>query len=436
MASAYPDDLARFVEERIAERPEAAAMPGSARALLAGERLRELLAVAYHATFLREEERPVTFRLLAAEPACIPARVREEGPLQVLPFGTQRPLTVQELRRLAPAAKLMRSLVGVGRQNGSLAIWGIVHSGTGWLSPVFGGRRRGDGLPPLPTVLASGPGRLLVGLGDAVVATLRDGRITEPVQDVFSSAWLPALFQDARGDVMRVHGERMAALGVPVRPVGSDVVRMVGQHFVRRLVSTIRAARHGGTLLLVPPACAAGIAHDDSYVRLKYRFDDGAGRRRFRRILLAILERLATTSPGPPGEPVGWEDFATSQDPVIQELEEALFELAHFVATLADVDGAVVLTKTFELVGFGGEIRGELPLVANVARALDAEGHHVDLEPTDAVGTRHRSVYRIASVFPDALCIVVSQDGAARVVHAPGGVVTYWDQFTGFGLDG
>ena len=47
--------------------------------------------------------------------------------------------------------------------------------------------------------------------------------------------------------------------------------------------------------------------------------------------------------------------------------------MSHLIASLANVDGAVVLTKRFEILGFGAEIAGELPHVTEVRRALDLE---------------------------------------------------------------
>jgi hypothetical protein len=90
--------------------------------------------------------------------------------------------------------------------------------------------------------------------------------------------------------------------------------------------------------------------------------------------------------------------------------------MAYLVAGCAEVDGAVVLTKRFELLGFGGEISGELPGVVTVRRALDLEGVHAEEEFTESVGTRHRSAYRLCLALPNTLAIVVSQDGTVRFV--------------------
>jgi hypothetical protein len=162
-------------------------------------------------------------------------------------------------------------------------------------------------------------------------------------------------------------------------------------------------------MVIVPPLCPA-----TEFLHLKYGFRDDAPRRRFRALLVQIITHK--TQP----------EHARKGD-----LDEALFEMSHLIAALADIDGAVVLTKRFELLGFGAEIAGDLPQVTTVRRALDLEGTRYVTEVVDAVGTRHRSAYRLITAVPEALAIVVSQDGSVRFVSAHTGTVTYWEHGPG-----
>jgi hypothetical protein len=127
---------------------------------------------------------------------------------------------------------------------------------------------------------------------------------------------------------------------------------------------------------------------------------------------------------------VGWEDYGRSRSRELANLDEAIFEMSYMIANLTQVDGAVVLTKRFELLGFGGEIAGALPEVDNVAKALDLEGDMQHLESVENVGTRHRTVYRLCNALPDMLGIVVSQDGGTRFVRWKDPHVTYWRHTT------
>jgi hypothetical protein len=97
------------------------------------------------------------------------------------------------------------------------------------------------------------------------------------------------------------------------------------------------------------------------------------------------------------------------------------------IASLSAVDGAVVLTRRFEILGFGAEISGELPDVSEVVRSRDAEARETMLERAAGMGTRHRSVYRLCQFDPQVLATVVSQDGGVRFIKQLDGRVAYWD---------
>jgi hypothetical protein len=144
-----------------------------------------------------------------------------------------------------------------------------------------------------------------------------------------------------------------------------------------------------------------------------------------------ILDRLAQLYPsGDHAEPraVGWPEFEATTDEEIETLDEALFETAHLIAGLAGADGAVVMSKHNELLGFGGMISGRLPDVERVWRALDLEGEEVVEEGSGNVGARHRSAYRLCGALPGSVTVVISQDGGMRFVCQRGGRVTYWEQ--------
>jgi hypothetical protein len=72
----------------------------------------------------------------------------------------------------------------------------------------------------------------------------------------------------------------------------------------------------------------------------------------------------------------------------LRALEEAVVELAQLMASLAAVDGAVVMNRRFELLGFGGEITAA-DSVLQIHRAVDLEATETIAEMVDGVGTRH-----------------------------------------------
>jgi DisA bacterial checkpoint controller nucleotide-binding len=229
----------------------------------------------------------------------------------------------------------------------------------------------------------------------------------------------------ARNCACKLSGESWALLE-PTLP------RRISERMMKRVISMLRDANHGGTIIFVPEDNAGYLSTEDPYIDLKYRFADGRQQLSFSDLVVDILNRLAQlygVSDQRRLGPVGWREFEATTDDEIATLDEALFETAHLIAGLAAADGAVVFNKHHhKLLGFGGMISGRLPAVRSVARALDLEGEKVAEEETGNVGARHRSAYRLAGALPEAVAIVISQDGGVRFVCKKGGRVTYWEQ--------
>ncbi|BCS30826.1 hypothetical protein TBR22_A00260 [Luteitalea sp. TBR-22] len=424
MTRAYPPDVSARLGRRWAEAgPSRIRLPHDAA-------LREIVETAYHASLLSEEQRPLRFRLLVGPPAALPACSPRDLHLQVLEFDPSRRLSDSELRRLAPAADFERTLIGIHAEGeGAPYIWGLASSGAQWLRDIQSGRAtHGPKLPEALVVHVLGPGQLLLGRGSIPLFELQGGKVLDSGHDVFGSTWMPRLFAPVRAEVVRLRAPDASSPGRPT--VSDDVVRAVAQHLLRRALAAIRRARHGGTLLLVPPDDQGNL--EIPGVTLKYRFADQDTRRRFRQLILSIVETLQTLAARDGVGHVDWAYYLQRDDRELRELEDAVVELAQLMASLASVDGALVMNRRFELLGFGGEIT-VAETVLQIHRAIDLEAEVTVAEVVDGVGTRHRSVYRLCQAHPATLAYVVSQDGAVTVVHARDGKVICWDQQT-FGL--
>lgn len=410
---AYPEDLARFVLERVV------AMGASCNLAT----LARVVSVAYQASLLREEERALSFRLLLLPPERLALEAGPPHGCQRLRFDEPRAFDEQEIRRLAPAVKMQRAMIGVfGSTPLDLRMWGLVQTGPGWLHAIQGGRSIGTPLPKALSIVAAGPGRITVSLGDVTIAKLAGGSIAGRSLDVFDSMWLPDACAENRRDVMALHERNSSGAAVD-----AGLLRRVDQQLVRRIIANVRLSRHGGTIVILPQKESERVALTGAPIRLKYRFANEEARRRYRALQLALLPALVADAERN-GQPLTWETYLASKSPECVAIDDALLELAHTIADFADVDGAVVMNRRMEVIGFGGEIVGELPDVPRVMHALDPEGLEREEETTDRVGTRHRSVYRLCSAVPEAVAIVVSQDGGVRLVAHKDGRVTYWDQ--------
>jgi hypothetical protein len=410
---AYPPELTDLVLRHWGEVESvyAGGMPRPSR-----ERLALALAACYHASLLREEGRPVTFRLVLAGPDFFDVHAGPPSGVHRLVFDAARPLDQHELRRLSPAAAFSRSFIGAvldGRTGP--AIWGLIHSGPDWLESVRGGRESIQAIPAVPTIAVTGPGRVVVDAGPVFLGELSNGTLRGGRLDAFNASWVYQVFVQS---------------WVSRPGVSPGFGPTLSRQVVRRIIAGVRAAHHGGMVLIVPHRRIPVLVGESGMVRIKYGFIDEEPRQRLLTLSTRIVDQLAALQAALPAGAAlpGWDDYAQSESPAVKALDAALYEVAHFVADLSQVDGAVILSDRLELIGFGAEIAGDLPEVERVARAADLEGRERTWMRTDRVGTRHRSAYRLCQAARDVLALVVSQDGGLRFVRWHDQAVTYWDQ--------
>lgn len=429
MNHAYPQQLAAFVSEHW----DRVSVDMSADELPPLPLLELIISTCYQASLLREEQIPVTCRVMLCAANRLPENAGPPAGLHRLVFDDPRPFTSHELRRLSTAATFHRSLIGVDLDGSKgPVIWGIVHSGPRWLQSLHGGRGTEPAMPAVPVINVTGPGQVEFLLGAQTVGQLSEGQVFGPSMNVFQSQWMQDLFIDIRAERMALHNEYKSKTETNWSDLDPDLTRMIDQHMTKRLIAAIRAFHHGGTLIMVPPERDKEISEPNPLLSIRYTFKQGEPRARFRTLIVAVMNKLAelghhTQTEADTDRLVGWEDYVRTSDPDITELDEAIFEVSHLIAGLSTVDGAVVLTKRFEVLGFGAEIRSDLSEVMLVARALDLEGERFKVEQTYNVGTRHSSAYRLCHQMKDALAIVISQDGGVRFVRWEKGHVMYWD---------
>lgn len=424
--SAYPRDLASFVlgRRQSGSEREYATFPNSTE-------LEHLISVCYQASLLRDEERLVRFRIIFLAPDRFPP---DQGPpigLHRLLFNDPLPFTARELRKLSPSVDFYGSLIGLWRGgNGEFSIWGIVHSGSRWAQSFNGGGKRFQPLPDSLVINVTSPGRITVNNGSTEIGTLNSGKIVKPSTAVLDSVWLHSEFASIVDEELALHLEARKRAKSPWAVIDPDFFRIIKKQIVMRMIGRIRSYRHGGALISVPDELKAEFLSTNPYVRLKYKFVDEEPSRRFRTLIVSIANELAEIygSADSPGKEAGWAEYLTSKNRTLYRLNESLFEWAHLVAGMTQVDGAVLVTHRLELIGFGAEISGKLERVDEVAHALDPEGIESIMEQTGGIGTRHNSVYSFCNALHDAAAIVISQDGTAQLAKWNGNMVTVWEQ--------
>jgi len=434
----YHDDLSRLIRDCWPTEAEdqLERCPFPTVPLPAPPFFENLLSLCYQVSMLREEEKPVSLRILLGGPELFSNQELPPMRLHRLVFSNPRPCNEIELKKLSPAVDFSRSLVGVTlNQEGEWAIWGLVHSGTRWLQHHHGGREIPPEFPNAPVIWVRGPGRLTVLRGTESLATLAEGRIITPAINVFESSWLRDYFGFAQLEWPEIYvslweKQNWHSITDPNLP------GIIAMQTVMRIISTMRKAHKGGTIIIVPHERRNEFTSRNLLINIKYQFKEDETRYRSLRLMLETLQTLADEKAHKidPGKKVSWQEYIDSNSENLSCLEEAWFELSYQMADFAKVDGAVLLTKGGCMLGFGGMILGDFDQVTTVARALDIEGNHRQEELTENAGARHRSVYYLCHQVPEALGIVISQDGNARFIKSKNGQVLYWDQAISFAL--
>ncbi len=431
---AYPRELVSFIFDQWedplqTERLRAAGIDHSVE-LPDRSVLEHVISTCYQASLMRDEERPVTFRLIIRDHHLFSP---DDGPptgLHRLQFAKMRPFNEYELTRLAPAADYYRALIGIDLSpEKGVQIWGVVYSGTRWLQPVTGGTNTIPQLPSALVIHTTGPGRIAVSIGPEMIASLNGGQIGSQPLDIFSASWFAESFASLHSEIVTLHEAARAGSRKPWAKLDPEFGGILGPQVARRIVSLIRNFHHGGMLVCLPTEMSRDIAAVNNVISLKYQFLEEEPRQRFLTLILKIMDTFAELQ----GEPeisekvVGWQEYVNSKSEAMVLLDEAFFDLAHFIAALSAVDGAVIMSKHLDILGFGGVISGDLDDAQTITHALDIDGLLTRQELVEGVGTRHRAAYRLCQKVHDAFAVVISQDGNVRLVKWHNGSVTYWD---------
>ena len=177
-----------------------------------------------------------------------------------------------------------------------------------------------------------------------------------------------------------------------------------------RVLVNIQHYRHGGGLLIVPDESLAGL-------NIKYRL-------KYDRLLAALIG-LVQHRLGSAGTVA--DDFRAFHRSLDEHRSEVLGAV-RFIASLASVDGVVLLRRNLGVRGFGVELRTNNPL-SEIFLAGDASGCPDLMRDGDLThfGTRHRAMMRYCQEHDGTLGLVVSQDGDIQAMTRIGERLVVWE---------
>ena len=406
----YPADLAVALQQH---------WPAAAPPLPAAEVLTAFLSTLYQASLLAEEGRPVVCHLVLASQAELEAQAGSLSDFHLLRFAEPRPYSEQELRRLSPAVQQPSSLLAVApTAAGTLQLWGLLFSEHQWDQLADQPRLTTARPPRALLVQVNGPGSLVFYDGAERVLTLQRGRIEGHGFVAFPKAWAEGRFVENR----QLAGDTIT--GPDLTPEAQELLVRLTLQLQWRALTRIRTSGHGALVVLVPTNRVSTLTAPGGVLRPKYRVLPGQAGPRFTALAQAVVRRLTAL-----GE-VSWAHYQQAHDAELLALTAEIEHLADYLAGLAAVDGALVLTQQVDLIGFGVEVQATQVPLERVYRALDLEARQRQPLAVDHGGTRHRAAYRLCLAAPECLAIVVSQDGTVQFVHEQAGQVVVWDQLT------
>jgi hypothetical protein len=278
----------------------------------------------------------------------------------VSPLMFERPLTLgpAALAKLAPAVERPGIHLGVARENGELRVWGATRT--------------------IPTFA------LVLEVVDPGVLVVKHRRIE-------AAKFVNVLVLE--GDQIKIVDERASTLP-DCPPVLTSLLgfhppasRLEGVNVLVELAVSMRAHHRGGSLLVVP---SGGDVWRESIVQpVAYPVVP----------LFAELANLMRDEPAR-REERPWQD--------------ALDRAVEAIAGLTAVDGATIITETYELLAFGAKIASREGWTrvqeVIVTEPIEGSGAMV-VHPAELGGTRHLSAAQFVQDQRDALALVASQDG-------------------------
>ncbi len=189
--------------------------------------------------------------------------------------------------------------------------------------------------------------------------------------------------------------------------------------------------RHGGTLLFVPEEITDEDPRLLSRVSIKYLLPSTRPRDALVSAMAARLkhnalaEKLQNRRTVKAGELEQLDALGEDQ----MSCEDASRDAARFIASLTNVDGAVVLTDTLRIIGFGAEVTASFPGGDKVHVAHTAKVTETKEVRFAEYGTRHRSAFRFVASMEPSVGFIMSQDGGVKAVKQVGSKLVMWPYF-------
>lgn len=342
------------------------------------DQLSQFVETAFWSSLRSNEGRTTRLHIALVEPHCMSGAV---------PFASEVSFDEDQIVKLAPAVPRSGSLLVNGNEQG-LHIWGFSH-----VKPICKGSL---------VVEVSEPGIVRLSIGEFQPFAILDGR-ANPV------------IAGTKSNLAEYLNKLLYKEATQENTLESQIILHDSMALVA-LARMIVAEGHGGTLLIIPNVTGNWseslnpftyrYAAPDSTIRdlLRSKFDEISSR--------AFLIRQLQNS----------RISDELKNLVIRALAQMKHDISYnikAVATLSGFDGATVITRDFQVMGFGAKIAISSNAAPHVCMFKPEPGSQkVVPSPLEHIGgTRHQSAARFVATHQDCVALVVSQDRHLSIVH-------------------
>lgn len=393
-----------------------------------------LIDIAYHASFLTEEQRRLGFKLVFCSKEKLNKNrkvLADFDGFYVVSFSKPREFSVSEILRLAPATDFTRILICVdeykssGKNNATLKIWGLLDTGSSWWDFIHGESNKGIPPPNALTISSTRPGQLSISRQGFNIVNLRQGNIFTPPGGALYSGHLSNFFIESQNALYSETCKKIEANCYDSKGNDDNYPKRRYISYLERILFQIREKNHGGTLIIIPDHFKVTDKRLTDRILIKYpcNYDRAwhlltnhlANHRKYYDLYFPLWD----------GEKeIKLSDFReiTRLERQRGEIEEALSDSVKFITSVSGVDGAVVMTDRFRLLGFGGEVIAPSFSLSKIKLAGKQKQHL----PIEMYGTRHRSAFRFCFSYEDSVAFIVSQDGGIKAVKQVGAELLLW----------
>lgn len=330
--------------------------------------LEKVCSVLLDASTMREEGRYSSFRVCFIEPGSVFLDVYIYS--HAVLFDEPIAFNTKELHRLAPAMSADISYMLLDITGEQIKIVGILAGYTTWEKIRTKEIEIGNRLPKIPNLLVNGPGELKACYGETPIVSLQWGNLIHYRTDTFTSTLIAQILRE-----------------------GSSVSDDDRLKFLYKVIRNTLEYGHGAHIYIIPAKNAAM-----SNTRIKYNL-----RCNFM--------------------------FADNSDSSLRKLNDKdIATYADMISKFTTVDGAVVLTKELDLLGFGAET------LVDVVGSKEPDMCFIDYDGTENTtkkyydnGMRHRACYSFCNSYEGAVALIISHDGFVKACTKHNGRVVVYD---------